>query len=56
METKTKNSKVCLACSCPCEKHKKHTHGMDVSRKSEANKAAETCKVCGLNDENCKCN
>ncbi len=48
MDTKTENKNTCMACGCPCEKHKEHNH--PVGKKCEScgheHKADGTCD-CG---------
>ena len=46
---------VCMACTCPCEKHKEHTHEVNSEKKDEDKNAAKVCSVCGSSDKSCGC-
>lgn len=55
-KTTAKNPNVCMACACPCDKHKEHTHGADAASKDGSKKGGKTCSICGSSDTTCGCN
>ncbi len=36
------NKTICMACSCPCDMHKEHTHD-----KKDGESSAKKCETCG---------
>lgn len=48
-QNETKKANVCMACECPCDMHKEHTHDK---------KEQKTCSMCGhehTSDGSCDC-
>lgn len=47
----TKKANVCMACKCPCEMHKEHTHEVKSNEGS-----VKKCEMCGhehKSDDSC---
>lgn len=54
MDQQKENKNTCLACSCPCEMHKEHSHPVEEMKaeelskdESNKNKEVKSCSTCG---------